>query len=297
MRRTGSDVGGRPDGRSSPGRLAGIGLAIARRLGRDGMTLVLTDVDGEALRSAQDELTADGIDAVAIRAELTDEDEVRRLVDGAGELDVLVNDAGIAGPARPVWEYELSEWRRTMAINVDAVFLLCKHVVPGMIERGYGRIVNVSSISGKEGNPNMSGRTPVEGRGARADEGLRQGDRAAERVGQRRHAGRDRDRHPPPAQPGGGRLHGVEDPDGSNRPTRGGRRRSSPGSPRWSARSRRAPSSTSPEAERPTEQHGDLGAKLFDTAIGARIVRIPGPSRREAPLGRFAPRRQAIADT
>ena len=156
MRRTGSDVGGRPDRALVTGSARGIGLAIARRLGRDGMTLVLTDVDGEALRSAQDELTADGIDAVAITAELTDEDEVRRLVDGAGELDVLVNNAGIAGPAKPVWEYELSEWRRTMAINVDAVFLLCKHVVPGMLDRGYGRIVNVSSISGKEGNPNMS---------------------------------------------------------------------------------------------------------------------------------------------
>ena len=193
MRRTDSDIGGRPGRALVTGSARGIGLAIARRLGRDGMTLVLTDVDGEALRSAQDELTADGIDAVAITAELTDEDEVRRLVDDAGELDVLVNNAGIAGPAKPVWEYELSEWRRTMAINVDAVFLLCKHVVPGMIERRIRahrqRVVDLR----QGGQPEHVGVLRVEGRGARADEGVRQGDRPAERVGQRRHPRRDRD--------------------------------------------------------------------------------------------------------
>jgi 2-dehydro-3-deoxy-L-rhamnonate dehydrogenase (NAD+) len=138
------------------GAARGIGLAIARRLDADGMTVVITDVDGDALRSAQIGLSSDGIECDAITAELTDEAEVCDLVAGAGELDVLVNNAGIVGPAKPVWDYELTEWRRTMAINVDAVFLLCKHVVPGMLERGYGRVVNVSSISGKEGNPNMS---------------------------------------------------------------------------------------------------------------------------------------------
>jgi 2-dehydro-3-deoxy-L-rhamnonate dehydrogenase (NAD+) len=138
------------------GAARGIGLAIARRLGVDGMTLVITDVDVAALDTARDGLRSEGIDCTAIAAELTDPDQVGKLVEGAGELDVLVNNAGIAGAAKPLWEYELDEWRRTMAINLDAIFLLCKHVLPGMIERGYGRVVNVSSISGKEGNPNMS---------------------------------------------------------------------------------------------------------------------------------------------
>ena len=138
------------------GAARGIGQAIARRLGTDGMSVVMTDADGPALRSARDKLEAEGIECVAITADITDADQVRDLTTRAGDIDVLVNNAGIAGAAKPLWEYELDEWRRTMAINVDAIFLLCKQVLPGMIERGYGRIVNVSSISGKEGNPNMS---------------------------------------------------------------------------------------------------------------------------------------------
>jgi NAD(P)-dependent dehydrogenase (short-subunit alcohol dehydrogenase family) len=138
------------------GAARGIGLAISRRLGEDGMTVVMTDIDSDALETARSKLEAAGIDCVEIAADITVEKDVDRLVAGSGDLDVLVNNAGIAGAAKPMWEYGLEEWRAIFAINVDAIFLLCRAVVPGMVERGFGRVVNVASISGKEGNPNMS---------------------------------------------------------------------------------------------------------------------------------------------
>src|SRR6202171_6677483 len=73
-----------------------------------------------------------------------------------GQLDVLVNNAGIAGLSAPVSEYPEDEWRRILAIDLDGVFYCCKAVLPHMLERGAGRIVNIASISGKEGNPNLS---------------------------------------------------------------------------------------------------------------------------------------------
>jgi NAD(P)-dependent dehydrogenase (short-subunit alcohol dehydrogenase family) len=73
-----------------------------------------------------------------------------------GRIDVLVNNAGIAGQALPVTEYPLAEWHRVLAVNVDGVFLCTRAVLPHMLERGDGHIVNIASISGKEGNPNMS---------------------------------------------------------------------------------------------------------------------------------------------
>lgn len=138
------------------GAARGIGLAISRRLGEDGMSVVMTDIDSDALDTASAKLKASGIECEAIPADITLESDVDRLVGGSGELDVLVNNAGIAGAAKPMWEYGLEEWRATFAINIDAIFLLCRAVVPGMVDRGYGRVVNVASISGKEGNPNMS---------------------------------------------------------------------------------------------------------------------------------------------
>jgi 3-oxoacyl-[acyl-carrier protein] reductase len=73
-----------------------------------------------------------------------------------GAIDILVNNAGIAGKNAPVADYPLDEWKRIMAINLDGVFHCCKAVVPGMQARGYGRIVNIASVAGKEGNPNAS---------------------------------------------------------------------------------------------------------------------------------------------
>ena len=78
------------------------------------------------------------------------------MLEREGRLDVLVNNAGIAGLASPVADYPEDEWRRILSIDLDGVFYCCKAALPHMLERGSGRIVNIASISGKEGNPNMA---------------------------------------------------------------------------------------------------------------------------------------------
>ncbi|MEL6211637.1 MAG: SDR family NAD(P)-dependent oxidoreductase, partial [Pseudomonadota bacterium] len=102
--------------------------------------------------------TAEAIGAAMVEVDLTDWDAVRsaaaRTAAEMGGIDVLVNNAGIAGMNTTVADYPVEEWRRVLAIDLDSVFHCCKAVVPGMVEAGYGRIVNVASIAGKEGNPN-----------------------------------------------------------------------------------------------------------------------------------------------
>jgi 3-oxoacyl-[acyl-carrier protein] reductase len=138
------------------GAARGIGKAIAERLAQDGFVVAIADLDEPAARAAS--ATIDG--ALAVGVDVTDEASVQRMVgavlERAGRVDALINNAGIAGPAAPVAEYPAGEWRRVMAINLDGVFLCCKAVLPHMLARGSGRIVNIASISGKEGNPNMA---------------------------------------------------------------------------------------------------------------------------------------------
>ena len=78
-----------------------------------------------------------------------------KVIDTAGSLEILVNNAGIAGKAAPIWEQTDSDWLRVMDLNINAIFYLCRAVLPQMRAKGYGRIVNIASIAGKEGNPNM----------------------------------------------------------------------------------------------------------------------------------------------
>ncbi|MFO1055416.1 MAG: SDR family NAD(P)-dependent oxidoreductase [Dongiaceae bacterium] len=139
------------------GGARGIGYATAERLVASGVRTALWDVDAD---KAAESAKALGERALAVRVDLTEEDGVaaalaetnRRL----GPVDILVNNAGIAGPSKTLWDYAPAEWRQVFAINVEGPYLCCRAVVPQMIERGYGRIVNVASIAGKEGNPNAS---------------------------------------------------------------------------------------------------------------------------------------------
>ncbi|MEO1318321.1 MAG: SDR family NAD(P)-dependent oxidoreductase [Pseudomonadota bacterium] len=135
------------------GGAQGIGRAVAERFVASGARVTLWDVD-RAL--GQD--TAEAIGASMVELDLTDWDAVRsaaaRTVAEMGAIDILVNNAGIAGMNTTVAEYPVEEWRRVIAIDLDSVFHCCKAVVPGMVAAGYGRIVNVASIAGKEGNPN-----------------------------------------------------------------------------------------------------------------------------------------------
>jgi 3-oxoacyl-[acyl-carrier protein] reductase len=142
------------------GAARGIGLAIARRLTRDGLRVALADVDVETARREADVLQAAGADALAVRTDVTDPADVEAMVGAVlehwGHLDVLVNNAGIAGRSAPVQDLSLEEWQQVIAVDLTAVFLCCRAAVRAMLPRGAGRIVNVASIAGKEGNPNLA---------------------------------------------------------------------------------------------------------------------------------------------
>lgn len=138
------------------GAARGIGLAITRRFLREGATVVLADLDLSLAERACSEL---GERTLAVPVDVSRPEQAeslaRRVVDRFGRIDVLVNNAGVAGLAAPTAEYPVEEWRRVLSVNLDGVFYCTRAVLPHMLGRRQGRIVNVASISGKEGNPRM----------------------------------------------------------------------------------------------------------------------------------------------
>ena len=142
------------------GAARGIGAAIAERLARDGACVAVADLDEAAAEEQAERIRTQRNSAFAVRLDVADPasppEAIARVLEREGRLDILVNNAGIAGLAAPVVDYPENEWRRILAIDVDGVFYCCKAVLPHMLERGSGRIVNIASISGKEGNPNMA---------------------------------------------------------------------------------------------------------------------------------------------
>ena len=141
------------------GAATGIGLGIASRLGAEGARILMVDSDGSLGERSAAALVAEGTDARLEVGDVGDpevaERSVSRAIDTWGRVDILVNNAGIAGMAANIWEQQVEEMDRVYRTNLRAVFLFCRQVVPHMIERDYGRIVNVASIAGKEGNPRM----------------------------------------------------------------------------------------------------------------------------------------------
>ena len=135
------------------GGAQGIGLAIAQRFLASGAEVVLWDVNATAVAKAAADL---GAGASAHALDLSDEAAVAAATAASGAIDILINNAGITGGNAKTWELEPAGWRQVMAVNLDAPFLTCRALVPGMIARGYGRIVNIASIAGKEGNPNAA---------------------------------------------------------------------------------------------------------------------------------------------
>jgi 2-dehydro-3-deoxy-L-rhamnonate dehydrogenase (NAD+) len=137
----------------------GIGRAIAERLLASGAAIALWDRDQATLEATRAELSARG-QVHAVTADVTDLEgvEAARAAtnEALGGIDILVNNAGIAGPIHMLWEYPVEAWREVIEIDLNAVFYCCRAVVPQMIEQNYGRIVNVASIAGKEGNPSAS---------------------------------------------------------------------------------------------------------------------------------------------
>ena len=141
------------------GGAQGIGLSIVNRFLASGAKVSLWDQDASLLEQTCSELESKG-SVHAVVVELTDADAVAEAtldaVKALGEIDIFVNNAGIAGPTEPSWEYALEDWRRVIDVDLNAVYYCCRAVVPRMREQDYGRIVNVASIAGKEGNPNAA---------------------------------------------------------------------------------------------------------------------------------------------
>jgi 3-oxoacyl-[acyl-carrier protein] reductase len=141
------------------GAATGIGRAIATRLLTAGAAVCLWDRAPETLTRAAHEMRALG-KAEAVTMDVTDPAAVSAAVqvtrECLGGSDILVNNAGIAGPNHPLWEYPLEAWREVVEVNLLGTFYCCRAVVPVMLEGGYGRIINMASIAGKEGNPQAS---------------------------------------------------------------------------------------------------------------------------------------------
>jgi len=136
------------------GGASGIGKATARRLAASGATVAILDLDGDRASAVATEL---GEGAMALQVDVAHSEAVRSAIGEVEQrlrrIDVLVCSAGIGGDSLRTVDVSDTEWRRVFAVNCDGVFTCNRAVLPGMIERGYGRIVNVASIAGKEGNP------------------------------------------------------------------------------------------------------------------------------------------------
>ena len=141
------------------GGAQGIGYATAERMLQSGASVVLWDIDAPLLAQAREVLSALGRVATA-QVELTEEASVAAACAQAiaefGRIDILVNNAGITGGNAPTWELAPEVWRRVIEVNLIAPYLTCRAVVPQMRKQGWGRIVNVASVAGKEGDPNAS---------------------------------------------------------------------------------------------------------------------------------------------
>jgi 3-oxoacyl-[acyl-carrier protein] reductase len=134
---------------------SGIGLAISERLIAEGARLAVWDMDSARLQDLKHRFGSEVVTVIADISKLDDvERAARESIDALGKIDILVANAGITGPNAPTWEYPVDAWKRVIEINVNGTFFCSRTLVPHMLSRGYGRIVNVASISGKEGNPN-----------------------------------------------------------------------------------------------------------------------------------------------
>ena len=135
------------------GGAQGFGLAVSQRLLKSGAQVVIWDNDEKLLN----DLSLNG-NVHKIVTDVTEfnniESSTKKTIDLVKKIDILVNNAGIAGPSHKTWEYPIDAWQKVIDIDLSGVFYCCKSIVPHMIKKNYGRIVNVASIAGKEGNPN-----------------------------------------------------------------------------------------------------------------------------------------------
>ena len=138
------------------GGASGLGKETAKRIVAEGGKVVLWDINAEILSHAKDEIGA----AHIVVLDITDPEAVaaaaKKSAELLGKIDILVASAGITGATAPVHEFPIENWQRVINVNLNGMFYCCRAIVPFLIENGYGRIVNIASVAGKEGNPNAS---------------------------------------------------------------------------------------------------------------------------------------------
>ncbi len=139
------------------GGAQGFGLSIARRFIKSGSKVRIWDIDETELQKASKEINSDKLsyDVVDVSSFTQVKNKVDQIAANS-KIDILVNSAGITGPTTELWNYKIEDWSKIMEINLNGIFYCCKAVVPHMIKNNYGRIVNIASVSGKDGNANAS---------------------------------------------------------------------------------------------------------------------------------------------
>ena len=138
------------------GAASGLGKAVAARIVAEGGQVVLWDLNADALDAAQAETGAVAVFALDVSDHAAVAAAAKASHEALGKIDILVNSAGITGATVPVWEFPLDSWLKVMDINLNGTFYCCREVIPFLLDNGYGRIVNLASVAGKEGNPNAS---------------------------------------------------------------------------------------------------------------------------------------------
>ena len=139
------------------GGAQGFGLDIAKRFIKSGSKVIIWDIDEAELKNASTEINSDDLNYDIVN--VSNFTEVKDAVDKIAKnsnIDILVNSAGITGPTTELWNYKIDDWSKIIEINLNGTFYCCKAVVPYMIKNNYGRIVNIASVSGKDGNANAS---------------------------------------------------------------------------------------------------------------------------------------------
>jgi 3-oxoacyl-[acyl-carrier protein] reductase len=140
------------------GAAGALGSAMCERFVRDGVRVVVADVAIEPARALAERLDPTGPTALAVEVDMADyatvDAMVKQVLTWSGRIDIMVNNAGVAEASVPTWEMPLQAWQRTIDIDLTGVFHGCRAVLPAMLERGWGRIINISSIAGKEGKHN-----------------------------------------------------------------------------------------------------------------------------------------------
>ena len=139
------------------GGAQGFGLDIAKRFLDSGAKVVIWDIDEDLLKSATNEVNNENLSYNVVDvSNYTQIEQYVSQITSKDNIDILINNAGITGPTAPLWEYDVEEWNKIVQINLMGTFNCCRAIVPNMIKNNYGRIVNVASVAGKDGNANAS---------------------------------------------------------------------------------------------------------------------------------------------